>query len=455
MGIAHLIPIIFSVLFEPVQIGPYLFGGVISCLIGAAFYLIGERKRDGDDLREAILFVCAFWIFAPMLAAPSFMFSGLGFLPSIFESASALTTTGAWLSETAARASMSGIIWRSTLQWIGGFATLVFAASVLIRPIFVGIEIVPPSFARREDASYFGAMESTLVFLLFPYIALTLAAASLFIISGQNVPFAFATGMSLVASGGFVADPSAISDGSPAFFGAAIPIVIISGANFVVIAAAADSLRTRKADVETLAYLSIIMVLASVLFYSVWSGGANATSDGLLSGLLSSVFDAASLVSTNGVTVGQPDNLPIVLVAVLIGGSAVSTAGGLKVIRWFVLFRRVSQEVNQLSQPNAVFGASFVQEELGVWMHFIGFTFVLGCLTVVGLATSNSFEVSAVTAVAALANAGPILHLVQVDADGYGSLSTLHLVCLTLAMVLGRVEALAALALLNSNFWRS
>ncbi|MBI1394255.1 MAG: hypothetical protein GC152_16110 [Alphaproteobacteria bacterium] len=448
---AHLAPILVALVREPAAKDAYLFSAAVSGLAGGGLYVIGGRRRRADDLREAILFICLWWVIAPLFAAAPFALTGATPAAAAFESLSALTTTGAWLSETAARESPAGVMWRATLQWVGGLATLAFAAAVLVRPLFVGIETVPPRFARREDNSYFTAMQTALGYLAPAYGALTAIGAIILAVAGFDALGSIATAMSLASSGGFLVDADALDAPSLAVAGALFPLLLVGGVNFALIAAVADNARPRRADSETAAYFLIVIALAAAL----WAFGA--PTDGQAEGEpWRHILNAASLASTNAVVIGDVPNLALALIAVVIGGSAVSTAGGLKVLRWLVLFRRVREELARLVSPRAVFGRPFVEVELGVWMHFIAFTFVLAGLTVIGLAGGAEFDLAAAGAVGALANAGPALALVEGGEMGYGAFKNgAHLAALAGAMVLGRIEAIAALALFNLSFWRS
>ncbi len=455
IGLAHAAPIAVAVAVAPASVGAYAFGGAAALLAGGGLAVIGAGRRRAGDLREALLFILLWWIIAPSFASIAFMASGSGAGDAYFESVSALTTTGAWLSEEAARSSPPGIIWRASLQWIGGLATLAFASAVLVRPIFVGIETVPPQFARREDNSYFTAIESAVRYLAPAYLVVTAAGAMLLAVAGAGPLASIATAMSLAASGGFIADPELAAAPTLAMAGALFPLLLVGGANFVVIAAVADPMRPRRADSETGAYVAIVLTLAVALFLFA-RGDASSQTGVTAASVAGPLLTAASLASTNGVAFGEVGNLPVALIAIVIGGSAVSTAGGLKVLRWLVLFRRVREEIGRLVSPRAVFGRAFVEEELGVWMHFIVFTFLLAALTLFGAAAGREFDMSAAAAVGALANAGPALSLVEGGAEGYAVFENgAARAALVVGMILGRIEAVAALALINISFWRS
>ena len=140
---------------------------------------------------------------------------------------------------------------------------------------------------------------------------------------------------------------------------------------------------------------------------------------------------------------------------VIIGGSAVSTAGGFKILRWLVIIRRSREEIRRLITPKGVFGKSNIANEFGVWIHFLGFTIILGALTLFITLDGHSFDLAATAATAIFANAGPVIGIVEGAETGYEVFSAPTRILLCAGMILGRLEAVVALAIFNVAFWRS
>jgi len=448
LAITMVAPLATALAVEPVAASAYVFSAFIAATAGGAFFFIGRSRGQTSDVREALLAVIVWWLGAPVFGALPFLLSGFGPGEAYFEAVSALTTTGAWLSEDAARAGPAAMVWRAALQWLGGLASLTIAAAIFIQPVFVGVEAEAPSFARREEDSYFGALENSLRFFAPPYALFTLACWLALSAGGASSLEASVAALSMAASGGFV--PNWRPDESLALPLAAslLPFVLFGGASFLLLARIGERSRRIWRDRETGAYLVIIVCLAAALFVLGGFGGVSAA--------FAAVFNAASLMSTNGFLIGEAPNFPLALVAVVIGGCAVSTAGGLKILRWLAIFRRVREEVRRLSIPRGVFGASFVEIELGVWIHFLVFTFTIGGLTLILTAGGHPFAIAAAGAAGAIANAGPVLHIVDGVQEGYAVFENGALrAALIGGMILGRIEAVVALVVLNRSFWRS
>jgi trk system potassium uptake protein TrkH len=152
---------------------------------------------------------------------------------------------------------------------------------------------------------------------------------------------------------------------------------------------------------------------------------------------------------------------PILICVALIGGSALSTAGGIKVIRLLLLFRHLGTDMARLSHPSRVkpieFRGNVIDDDefLSIWMYFFGYAlcFAFGALALA--ASGLNLQDSMATSAASLANMGPLLDM-TLPSSGlrYGDFSGLQMTVAALLMLIGRVEVLVALSLLLPSTWR-
>jgi len=448
LGILMLLPMLLALSEGDGDAGAYLFGFVLTVFFGTTMFLAARDKRRGADLRGAILFVVLWWTVTPIFGALPFILNGLAPLDAYFDAVSALTTTGGWLSEDGARSSRPDMLWRALMQWLGGLASLAIAAVIFIRPAFVGTDTLLPPFSRGDSGSHIRAMKNALFVFSRVYLLLTVVAAGVLLLGETGTFEAVILALSGVASGGFIPYANGPAGLTNITSGMMLTLYFLSGVNFILLARIFFARESSLKDVETGVY-ALVVVLVTFLFFV--SGEPNA-----FDLIPRYAFNAVSMVSTNGVFIGAPPPLLICLITILIGGTAISTAGGLKILRWLVVLRRSTEELRRLSSPNAVYGASNTQNELGVWMHFIVFTLVLGLLLVSLAAGGHSFELSATAAASVLSNAGPVIGLISEGESGFAIFSSsFSKTMLIVGMILGRVEAVAALALLNQAFWRT
>lgn len=151
---------------------------------------------------------------------------------------------------------------------------------------------------------------------------------------------------------------------------------------------------------------------------------------------------------------------PVILISLaLIGGSALSTTGGLKLIRVLLLFKHLDTDMDRLTHPSRVVPIRFKNQHLpdsaflSIWMYFFGYTvvFALGILAM--SASGMEFSMSVASSAASVANMGPLLDM-TLPAYGYGEFTNLQLIISTALMLIGRIEVLAAFAILSPGLWR-
>jgi len=141
-----------------------------------------------------------------------------------------------------------------------------------------------------------------------------------------------------------------------------------------------------------------------------------------------------------------------------IGGCAGSTAGGMKVVRWLLLFNQSRREVKRLVHPAAEIpvhlGTSVIPQRVvdAVWGFCVAYIFLFGIMLLI-LVGSGLDQITAFSALAAaINNMGPGLG--QVAATFTDINDVAKWVC-SLAMIFGRLEVFTLLVLFSPTFWRS
>ncbi|MGB0168501.1 MAG: potassium transporter TrkG [Paracoccaceae bacterium] len=143
----------------------------------------------------------------------------------------------------------------------------------------------------------------------------------------------------------------------------------------------------------------------------------------------------------------------------LIGGGIATTAGGVKLLRFYILYLNALREVGRLVHPSSVGKTkSQNQHDLGqgafaAWIFFMLFGLSLAGITLLLAASGLSFETALALCVSAISTTGPALMMVIDGPFDMIALSGLAKAILCLAMVLGRLEILVILALLRPEIW--
>jgi trk system potassium uptake protein TrkH len=197
-----------------------------------------------------------------------------------------------------------------------------------------------------------------------------------------------------------------------------------------------------------------VMVVAALLYFSVFATAGDAIVNGL--------FQAVSIATTTGYTTADfsmwPTAIPVLLVfASFVGGSAGSTAGGIKVIRWLLVYKQGVREIVRLVHPSAEIPVKLGNKAVpyrvvdAVWGFFSIYVIVFAGMMLAMMATGLD-QVTAFSAVAAtLNNLGPGLGDVS---RGFMSLSDAAKWISIAGMLLGRLEIFTLLVLVTPMFWR-
>ena len=267
---------------------------------------------------------------------------------------------------------------------------------------------------------------------------------------------------STVAIGGF-----STHDASMGFFDSAlidsvaVVFMFTAGINFSLhfFAWRYVSIKHYMQDPEFKAYTVMLLTLSFIVIGTLYQyRGFADPGQTFISGL----FQAVSIATTTGFTTDDfavwPAALPVLLIfASFVGGSAGSTAGGIKVVRWLLIYKQGAREVARLIHPSAEIpvklGNKAVQPRVvdAVWGFFSVYVVVFGIMLLLMMSTGLD-QVTAFSAVAAtLNNLGPGLGDVSA---GFMSLSDPAKWISVIGMLLGRLEIFTLLVLITPTFWR-
>ncbi len=415
------------------------------------------RGRSEPSRRGALATVLLLWLAVPLFGATPYLLSGLlGPLDSLFESMSGFTTTGASVITELAAVPMSLLLYRSMTQWLGGigiiivFVTIFPQLGVAGRQLFMGEEPGP-----REDQ-----LSPRLRFaagaLLSVYASLTALSFISWWVAGMDPAVAAAHAFSTLSAGGFSALPAAAGTfDTPVFELIALLFMLLAGTNFTLqYRAWQGRFGELFRDAEFRAYLLVLLVAGLLLFVASGSQG----------GLLQSLFQAVSVITTTGFTVSNltewPQHAQLLLLALMFtGGTAGSAAGGIRIMRWLIVLRSTGKEVERMLHPRAALplriGHRVITREVLRSTTAFFTLYVLLVAVSAGLLTVTGLDL-----MAALSASFSTVGLVGFGFDGQGQLlsyadfSGTAKGILLLNMYAGRLEIVTLFVLLVPGFWR-
>jgi len=235
-----------------------------------------------------------------------------------------------------------------------------------------------------------------------------------------------------------------------------------------------QALRKLKSDKEINLMLVCLITLTVLLFFRHWFGAlevdAHTDFKTAISALWGSMFTVLSFMTTTGFESiawqearnwsGLGSTGLILMGVAIMGGGVATTAGGIKLLRVYALIKHGQREVARLSHPSSVGGSSsrarVIRREGAyvAWVFVMLFTLSLGVIALALSLAGLGFNDSLIYAVAGLTTTGPIVQIASESGQNYAHISDAAKGILMVAMVLGRLEALAAIALFNPNYWR-
>ena len=460
-------PIIFSVYYDDHSWLPFVEGFGITLAAGFLFWLPVHRSKKDLRLRDGFLVVASFWTVLGTAGAAPLYFSdvlSLSFTDAVFESMSGLTTTGATVLTGLDNLPMSILYYRQQLQWLGGMGIIVLAVAVLPMLGVGGMQLYRAETPGPvKDTKLTPRITETAKALWYVYLAFTITCLIGYRLAGMGWFDALCHAFSTVAIGGFSTHDASIAYfNSAAIDFVAVFFMFLAGINFSLhfFAWRYVSVKHYFQDQEFRAYSFILLALSTVVISMLFFyRGFDDPFDTFLAGM----FQAVSIATTTGFTTENfsmwPAALPALLIfASFVGGSAGSTAGGIKVIRWLLVYKQGVREIARLVHPNAEIpvklGSKAVSPRVveAVWGFFSVYIIVFGVMLLAMMSTGLD-QVTAFSAVAAtLNNLGPGLGDV---ASGFMSISDTAKWISVVGMLLGRLEIFTLLVLITPTFWRT
>jgi trk system potassium uptake protein TrkH len=316
-------------------------GVAVSLLAATAIHISIPATRQ-LELKHAIIVAALAYLLVPALSTIPYVANvGMPPLDAFFESISGWTGSGFSMIPSPISISHSMQLWRSVTQWIGGAGVILLMVTILIRP-GTSTYVLYQSETRKEKIR--PSIRSTIKIIWRLYLILTVAAFLLLYIAGMPAWDSLNNAMTGISTGGFSLYGDSIGHyNNLAIELTLIPIMIAGALPFAAMYAAfRRHFETILYDVQVRAFMALILVgsILLVLQNYLFSPGD------LLSAFRSSVFQFISAITCTGfqttdISGWSPTALLIMSIAMIIGGCAGSTAGGIKIARAIFLVNQV------------------------------------------------------------------------------------------------------------------
>ena len=465
LGIFMLIPLGFSLFYREPDSLAFVISMSLSIVPGLLLWRLTPIGEGRLSQREAIMLVAGGWILASAFGTLPYALAGTfpSYLDAYFETMSGFTTTGATVLASIESQPHGILLWRSLTQWLGGMG--IITLFVALFPMFgIGaahlVEAEMPGPQAERLTARFRDTAKTLWLLYFGFSVLEFISLWL---AKMPVFDALAITFSTMPTGGFTPTTASIGAYNNIFIeGIIIFFMMAAGVNFGLYYFLLWKRQPGRlfGNSEFRLYITLLIGSSALIVLNL------TMSMGLPIGeaFRYSSFQTVSIMTTTGFATTDFNVWPAfaksaLFILMVIGASAGSTGGALKVTRLLVLAKYAYRRLLLFFNPRAVIplkvGGNTLSE--GIVSGIIGMSILYFAILIGGSLVMSALGLDQVTALssvaATLGNVGPGLGLVGPTAT-YLWIPPLGKIVLIICMLVGRLELFTVLVLLTPSFWK-
>ena len=413
--------------------------------------------------RECFLIVALTWIAMSAFGALPFVIDGAipHYVDAFFETVSGFTTTGASILRNIEAVGYGLLFWRSFTHWIGGMGVLVFILAVLPLADDRSMHIMRAEVPGPVKGKLVPRAHNTALILYGIYVFMTVVEILLLMAGGMSVYDAVVHSFGTAGTGGFSVKNASIAYYDSAYIDVVMSIfMILFGLNFslyylLLLGRVRQFFKSEELR-WFLAIIAVAVIAISINIHSIYGGES----------VRYALFQVSSIITTTGYSTANFDGWPdlsrfLLVFLMIVGASAGSTGGGIKVSRFVILYKTAVNEIRRMARPRSVSlikleGKPLASSVIHNTLVFFLLYMLLLIFSVLGIALFDETDfASAVTAViSCLSNVGPGLGVVG-PAGNYASFSCASKILLSLDMLIGRLEIFPILLLFSPSSWKN
>ena len=455
-----LVPAAVSLFYHEKSGWSFVITAAGALLLSIAGTAIINPKNKTIYAKEGFVIVALTWLMMSILGAAPFVISGEipHFVDALFESVSGFTTTGASILRDVEIMSRGMLFWRSLTHWLGGMGILVFVMAI------VNLSDSPIHIMRAEmPGPIVGKLapkaKKTAKILYIIYIAITAIEILFLKLGGMTMFDAVVHSLATAGTGGFGIKNTSIGGYSPYIQWVITVFMALFGINFnIYYLLIAGKIKSVLKSSEMWVYFGIMAGATALIAYNTSS-----LYDNISELIRHSAFQVSSIITTTGFSTTDFNLWPgfskaILLLLMVCGACAGSTAGGLKVSRILILFKAMNREFNKMVHPRSVQVLRLEGKPLdeNVINNCLTY-FVLYCLINVVCIFLTSFdkfnlETSITATISCINNIGPAFGAAG-PASNYADFSVFSKLVLSAGMLLGRLEIFPMLLAVAPATW--
>ncbi len=449
---------------------------IVTMLVGVLSMFFTRTHKKEVKRKEGYIIVTFGWLVMSVSGMLPYMFSGA--IPDVtnafFETMSGYTTTGASIIDDIEIMPEGILFWRSLTHWIGGMGIIVLAIAILPLLGIGGMQLFAAEAPGPSADKLHPRITDTAKRLWLIYFGYTVAETLLLKLAGMSFFDAINHSLATLSTGGFSTKNASLAywNDQPLIQYIVILFMFLAGSNFVLSYYAFKGkvqkvLKDEEFKYYTIFIISFTIVSALVIYYK-----ANVPMSDYQPMVLGhaeaafrhALFAVVTVITTTGfVSADFTSWTPFLTIfffgLFFLGGSAGSTAGGIKVMRHLLIIKNGLLEFKRTLHVNAIIPVRYnnktVKEHIvyNIIAFFVLYmlSFIIGAL---GLGFMGlDFDSAIGGAASSLGNVGPALGSLN-PLSNFNSLPAIGKWWCSFLMLLGRLELFTVLILFTPYFWK-
>lgn len=471
-----LLAVLVSAIYSDGVTADIALGAITALFMGAtAMYFTRDHKKEVKR-KEGYIIVTFGWICLSLSGMLPYIFSDT--IPTItnafFETISGYTTTGASILDDIEAMPEGILFWRSLTHWIGGMGIIVLAIAILPLLGIGGMQLFAAEAPGPSADKLHPRITDTAKRLWLIYVGYTVAETILLNLAGMSFFDAINHSMATLSTGGFSTKNASLAyySNQPLIQYIVMLFMFLAGTNFVLSYFAFKGKVQKIIRDEEFKFYSLFIVVFAVMVALViyFQAGVPASAyhpmpfGEIESAIRHGLFQVIAVVTTTGfVTADFTGWTPFLTIfffgLMFLGGSAGSTAGGIKVMRQLIIIKNGVLEFKRTLHSNAIIPVRYnnktVRED--IVYNIIGFfvlymlLFIIGALVLAALGLDFTSAIGG--AASSLGNVGPAFGSLN-PLSNFNGLPDLGKWWCSFLMLAGRLELFTVLILLSPYFWK-
>ena len=453
----------YALLYNREMLFPFLGTALIGLSFGVyALQKTVSQRRLRLSIRGGAIFLGAAWLYTSLLGALPYYASGeFPLFKALFESASALTTTGVSSVLEGEPYPESLLLWHQINQWLGGIGAIIIFAVIMPQLGSSAANLFSAEVQGNSAEKTMPHVREAVRVMVLLYVGMTALETFILLLLGQPLDMALKLAATTISTSGYLHHRTYLMECNNSVLEVALVLFMVIGScNFILYY---RFLQKRfdvfKRDTERNWYLGLLFAMTLLVAWDLWNNSIYSFGQSLRH----SLFQVTAIMSTAGLATQDFSEWPafsriLLFYGAIIGGCSASTAGGVKVSRLVVLLKVCGQEILRTLHPRMVSVITMSgrpvpsQAIIGVGRYFFLYFIVFIVLSMLYSLTGEDMLESMATVVVFLSNVGSAYGIMG-EGTSFAALNWFGYLILYITMIMGRVELFALVMFLHPDFW--